>query len=286
MMVTHWRGYWDKVESPYYTRGMIKFNKNYLKEILSSKERFQTIFVKLDKSSKEGGKPEKAWIGYTLNFRKEMGRKKELIYFDIENLEECTWLIIPRLLSQSQYERYRIEGWYICSDDEFEKIIGYMDFLPPFIQKLQKTCKWEEFEYYVFLLLKLIGIHEIIRYPPKEQSGRPDGFFKFKSLVVIYDCTLKRDIKSKKDQIENYCRKLLSNNIINGYDIKNCKKQVWIITKGKSRRIEDFEIEDVKVKEISIDDLINIYERRLLDDSMNTEKLEELLIKIGESKNL
>ena len=61
--------------------------------------------------------------------------------------------------------------------------------------------------------------------------------------------------------------------------LKLFNQQVWIITKGESKELSDFD--NVKVKEISIYDLCEIYKKRLNDITYDNEKLVNDLIFIG-----
>lgn len=61
--------------------------------------------------------------------------------------------------------------------------------------------------------------------------------------------------------------------------LKLFNQQVWIITKGESKELSDFD--NVKVKEISIYDLCEIYKKRLHDITYNNEILVNDLIFIG-----
>ncbi|MEH2467480.1 hypothetical protein [Nostoc sp.] len=65
-----------------------------------------------------------------------------------------------------------------------------------------------EFEDYVFMVPRLLGIHNLYQYDKKNQAGRADGFFIIGSLAVMYDCTLRKNFdEHKKEQIENYINK-------------------------------------------------------------------------------
>ncbi|MHA2219697.1 MAG: hypothetical protein ACXADW_23400 [Candidatus Hodarchaeales archaeon] len=138
---------------------------------------------------------------------------------------------------------------------------------PSFFGKLLSTNNWEEFERYTYYLLKLLGIQTAYKFLGERQAGKADGFFKFGNLAVMYDCTLdNRNIESdKKDQIINYCNRLklgsieLSGNAIE--EFHNYHKQVWIITRGKTRSIKL--INDINVKEIAVEDIIGVYQERL-----------------------
>ena len=136
------------------------------------------------------------------------------------------------------------------------------------------------FEDYCFTILKLLGLTDTYQYPRAKQAGNADGFFKIKALEVLYDCTLSEYYQDyKKDQIENYIARLNKTQIT--IDTKEISlnttnnKQVWIITKNKTRIIKDSD--NILVKEISLIDLIDVLEERLSNlkyDNLMTRLLE------------
>ncbi|EIF40997.1 cold shock domain-containing protein [Haemophilus parainfluenzae] len=136
------------------------------------------------------------------------------------------------------------------------------------------------FEDYCFTILKLLGLTDTYQYPRAKQAGNADGFFKIKALEVLYDCTLSEYYQDyKKDQIENYIARLNKTQIT--IDTKEISlnttnnKQVWIITKNKTRIIKDSD--NILVKEISLNDLIDVLEERLSNlkyDNLMTRLLE------------
>ncbi|MCX8649489.1 hypothetical protein J3U21_08590 [Gilliamella sp. B2776] len=149
------------------------------------------------------------------------------------------------------------------------------------------------FEDSVFDLLKLIGLNKIFQFDRDCQAGKADGFFIIDNLAVMYDCTLKSDFESyKEEQIENYINKLNQKSQLT-FNIKKIdggitpktmvltgkNKQVWIVTKGESKEINDYD--NVKVKEISIHDLCEIFKKRLSDMTYDNEKLVNDFIFIG-----
>ena len=100
----------------------------------------------------------------------------------------------------------------------------------------------------------------------------------------MYDCTLREQFEDfKKDQIENYVNKIDQSQISfelkkpNGstytktVKIAGKNRQVWIITKGKSREISDYG--NVKVKEIGINDLILLFNIRIRSSVIEEEDL-------------
>ncbi|BBM43647.1 cold-shock DNA-binding domain protein [Leptotrichia wadei] len=84
----------------------------------------------------------------------------------------------------------------------------------------------------------------------------------------MYDCTLREDFEDYKEmQIDNYVSQINQNTIrVEKMEIalKEPKKQVWIITKGgnsKTRSIK--EKERVKIKEINIENLIELLSSKI-----------------------
>ena len=151
------------------------------------------------------------------------------------------------------------------------------DLVPAFFNKLSQTNNWKEFEEYTFYLLKLLGIQTAYNFLDERQAGKADGFFKLGNLAVIYDCTLdQKDFENtKSEQIVNYCNRLKQGNIEiserTTEEFYDHHKQVWIITQGKTRRVKL--VSSIEVKEISVDDLMNLYQERLTT-TMNDQALE------------
>ena len=151
---------------------------------------------------------------------------------------------------------------------------------PPFFDKLLSTHDWKEFEQYTCYLLKLLGIQAAYAFLGERQAGRADGFFRFGNLAVLYDCTLdNRDIEgNKKEQIINYCNRLKQGSIeLSGEttaEFHHHHKQVWVITRGVSRRIKL--INDIVVKEVSVQDIVKLYQERLRN-TVSDEELETRL---------
>lgn len=85
-----------------------------------------------------------------------------------------------------------------------------------------------------------------------------------------------REIDSKKkDQLINYCNRLKQGSIeLAGEtteEFHNHQKQVWVITRGTSRRIKL--VNDIAIKEVSIQDIIQVYHERL-EKALSDEELE------------
>ena len=124
------------------------------------------------------------------------------------------------------------------------------------------------FEDYTNIILKML-VTEIYPIPQQNQAGMFDGLFKIKNLEVIYDCTLSSNYEDyKREQIHNYAAKLEQTSLtVNGKEIslsKNSDKQIWIITKGSTKKIK--EINDIRVKEVDIHSLINEIEKKFINN--------------------
>ena len=124
------------------------------------------------------------------------------------------------------------------------------------------------FEDYTNIILKML-VTEIYPIPQQNQAGMFDGLFKIKNLEVIYDCTVSSNYEDyKREQIHNYAAKLEQTSLtVNGKEIslsKNSDKQIWIITKGSTKKIK--EINDIRVKEVDIHSLINEIEKKFMNN--------------------
>jgi hypothetical protein len=283
VMITDWDDHWDNIQSKstYYTERLIKFNLQSHQLV----ENAPTLFIKVEA---ETHKIIGAWFGYVRNFRKE----KKKIRFDVQREEEVDLneaLNIIKSIDAIPKPESPKSGWYLASQIkslEPEESALY----PPFFYNLIKPKDHSEFEDLVFQLLKLIGINNICKIDRKRQAGMEDGFFVFRNLAVIYDCTLKTDLTDKEEQINNYCRRL--DDVVElsckskgkPFNIKNKKKQVWIITRNKTQKIKDYpgdNGESILVKEISINDLIEIYIKRMKENLIE-EELERILENLGD----
>ena len=299
VMVTHWNNHWDNIpgNTTYYTKREIRFNLQSHQLV----ENAPTLFIKVKKVKEETYEMEKAWFGYVRNFNTVTNRDRISFNVQIENtldLKEALNIIegidaIPQPKSKPK------PGWYLVSQTKFQKpqikssIIIPEEFAlyTPFFYNLIKTKDHLEFEDLVFQLLKLIGINNICKIDKKEQAGREDGFFVFGDLVVIYDCTLNPNFRiDKEEQIKNYCWRLEKEE--GGlsckskgklFNIRNKRKQVWIITRNKTQKINEYSYESGKIiliKEISIYDLIEIYIKRIKENLFEDE-LERILENLG-----
>ncbi|OOS26398.1 hypothetical protein B0681_00450 [Moraxella porci DSM 25326] len=173
---------------------------------------------------------------------------------------------------------------------------SYLDYQKQIVDSLSTIDKINDsgdFEDATHLILRLLGIHSAYQFDRKKQAGKADGIFTIENLIVMYDCTLNVNFTDfKKDQIENYINKLnqkeqLTVDVlkIDGsstskmFKIENKKRQVWIITRGKTREINDYD--NIKVKEICIYDLISLLSTRIKDSSYDIDRLTSELILLG-----
>ncbi|MFZ8825936.1 MAG: hypothetical protein ACO2OT_03735 [Candidatus Caldipriscus sp.] len=283
VMITDWNNYWNKRESASYTKSLVKFDLQSHQLV----ENAPTLFIEVKKENYE---IEKAWFGRVRNFRKE----KKKIRFDVQKEEEVDLNealdIIKGIDAIPQPKSNPEPGWYLASQIKSSIIVPEeVALYPPFFYNLIKTKDPSEFEDLVFQLLKLIGINNICKIDRKRQAGMEDGFFVFRNLAVIYDCTLKTDLTDKEEQINNYCRRL--DDVVElsckskgkPFNIKNKNKQVWIITRNKTQTIKEYpgdNGESILVKEISINDLIEIYIKRM-KENLFEEELERILEDLG-----
>ena len=289
VMITDWDDHWDNIQSESkstsYTERLIKFDLQSHQLV----ENAPTLFIKVEeKTHKIIG----AWFGYVSNFKSGVDKKgREIISFNvqIENKVDLNQAlnIIKGIDDIPQPKSKPKPGWYLASQIKSYIIVPEeVGLYPPFFYNLIKTKDPSEFEDLVFQLLKLIGINNICKIDRKRQAGRADGFFVFRNLAVIYDCTLNTDLKVKEAQIDNYRMQLknlseLSCKKDNKYfNIGYTKKQVWIITRNKTRNIKDYPAESIFVKEISIYDLIEIYIKRIKENLFEDE-LERILEDLG-----
>jgi hypothetical protein len=260
-MITHFNNHWDKVPRTKYPKRFI--DPEVVKNITSSK----TIFVKIDQNSQ---KIEQVWEGKVERFE-TVGNN---ILFDViieRTIEDFTSFSIE--IKQPYWRRI---------DTSVQDSTFYLR--PPFFDNLLITRDWKRFEDEAFLLLKLLGLNTVFQFT--KQRGEADGFFKLGTLAVLYDTTLEDAFESKKQkQIENFCAQMKQGSIVingqkNTQTFHEVHKQVWIITRGISRVIGN--IDSIIVKEVTVLDLIKLYDERL-DFSMTSERFENGLRLIGEN---
>jgi len=256
IMVTHWDNHWDNLRdnSTCFTVGMLRGNMNESK----LKDNIKTIFIKRDKITKS---IEDAWVGSVININQgKLKNDKNCIYFRV--------IIEDKMPFPNKYSNYS-EGWYVDEEETEEKISKECIFDPSFFTELKMTTDWRKFEEYTYYLIRCLGIHNSHRFGFKKQKGKADGFFKFGNFAVLYDCTLdSRYEESKKIQIENFCDQMKKGIMEYNWkriNISNCNKNVWIITRTRNTRLIK-EIDEINVKEVSIEKIIELYRKRIKED--------------------
>lgn len=268
VLVTDFKTHWDK------NGNKSSYPVNFIR-CKDLKEDTESVFIKKDKS----GKITNAWKGSVTKIINN-GNDRTVFEFNIENK-----------LNPSEYKKYNKynNGWHEISNKAPEENIDGDILLPKFYELIGKGwIETADFEDYVYFLLRLLGIHRAYKIPGKLQSGQPDGFFRISNLAVIYDCTLRPDYtEMKNQQINNFCSQLLSGSINLPDNItestSDCQKQVWIITRQKTKLIRTLRNKDiVTVKEIAIDDIKDLYIKRL-SDALSEQDLENCLKTLGGS---
>ena len=258
VMVSVWNNWPTNCDDSYYTNNLIKCKVN------KDKINMETLFI--------NPKKKKAWLGY-IRYKEKTEKRT---YYDLKIEREET--AIPEELKSQEI------GWYLYPHDIQEsQPLQDKSFEPPFFDRLRTTKDPAVFENDVYCLLRLIGIHDIKKYPQNKQAGRCDGEFIFDKIAVKYDATLNEHYKSnKKEQIKNYRLQLEGDErfefATKNMDIKGKYKYVWIITRGISKFLDNNN--NVIISEISIENLISLYHDRL-NSSWTESELEEKLISLA-----
>jgi len=272
----------------------------------------EVVFIQTIKTDRAEIVVDEGWYGFVRNIDKKGHGEKDKTYFEVI-------LKKPKMSDDqlSKFKKYTESRWHVRSDElptpPASSDDAHPDLLPPadsataevppesaaksypdeqllpgFVALLKETRNPEEFELGVYLMLRLLGIHRVFPIPQRQQAGKGDGFFRFANLAVIYDCTLSSDFeKYKEQQVKNYCGQLLDGNVRVppnvDEDVKQAQKQVWIITKGTSRVLEERggNTGIVIVKEIGIEDIKQLYLDRL-SNPLDDRGLEKRLTAIGE----
>ncbi len=269
ILVTHFKRHWDQKREANFP---IRLIKNFPANRILAEKEIKAIFIKTNNEDKT---IENIWSGSVFNFKIE----KEHLFFELKILRKENDL-------KEKYKEYTESGWYPDSMEIWLQTVAQKKLLrPPLFDLLNETKHPSDFETYVFLLLRALGITEIIKFDPDNSGGKPDGLFTIRDLAVIYDCTLnpnylKKGKRSKETQINNYTLTLRDGKFVDSEEIKfipQKQKQVWIITKGKYEVISQDDV--VSVKEIPIDMLIEIFFKRLYS-CLDEAELSHLLVNI------
>ena len=89
-MVTHWVNHWDKIphNQTYYPFHLVESGISFLKGTWKGEQPVPTIFIKLNENTQV---PEKAWEGYTFDFKIDSKRKR--IYFRVKIEKKFKFLL-------------------------------------------------------------------------------------------------------------------------------------------------------------------------------------------------
>ncbi len=242
-------------------------------------------YIKLDNNGEEQGK-EIIFFTDNLDLSVERLEKDDRVEFSVQSRKTRNGLITKiarniKLLSKSSK---KVEDLEFSSSQAIDVKVA-KEAIVDFASNVMSISDAAQFEDYVFLLLRLLGIHKLYQYDKKNQAGRADGFFIIGSLVVMYDCTLRSHFEdNKKDQLENYVNKLKRSEITievrqtdggttkKKHHIETKNRQVWVITQGRSRGIMDID-GAIYVKEVSVKDLIRLLKAKLYSDTFEEEDL-------------
>lgn len=270
LLVTDRTGHWDKVSRPSYPQRMIQVDHG------KPKSGTEAIFIKID--NREDRRPEAGWKG-RVEAIEPPEKGSGLIYFK------------PGLTAELEPEEYgkyrgRDAGWYEVPDVSAPGNDGERLLLPHLFTELAGVKDHAQFEDLTYHALRLLGIHRSHQFPRDQQDGKGDGLFRFKNVLVVYDCTLRGEYGRKKwQQIKIYRNQLRTGDLKTpaGDDVEtrpDDHRRVWIITKGDSVVSERLGGEEVPVREVTVEDLRRLYMRRLLS-SLDEEALEHELSMLG-----
>lgn len=264
-MITNWARHWGGLaywnDSTMFTYPMIYWDYNKMPT-----GSVETIFIKKSKGS---GNIEQAWKGIVSNFRNDEYNNNACLRFDVSIKEaiDCP----------TKYKKMPL-GWHAVQDvvaNETVTTNSSDELTPPFFNTVLQTKDWASFEQHVYHLLRVLGIHDIYKYPQNDNRGKADGFFKFDNrLAVLYDATLDPNIAKKKQQINNYLDQLAKDTVefgIKSYTIKGIDKQVWILVQGNGEVKVIRDHDGIKVKLLPVQHLINLYNDRL-NNEMDKDK--------------
>lgn len=263
IMVTNWADHWSKFIGPDKRDAGTFFTLNMTHHPVLKKgpwfAKARTLFITLN----EKKQCTKCWIGYSRDFKTHKYNENPAIRFEIEGLEEVD--------CPPEFKSYPI-GWHLNEANSHA-------LNQPLFFSYMKTCAWQKFEEYSFQLLRLLGIHDVLKFPQNDNKGKSDGFFVFNTLAVLYDVTLDDNFKAtKKTQIDNYVNLLRKDKIKQGkreYSFHEKNREVWIINRGPQVKLLKT-VDDIKVKEIPYHRLIDIYYTRLSKE-IDTRELCDLL---------
>jgi hypothetical protein len=147
---------------------------------------------------------------------------------------------------------------------------------PAFFNALLHTNDPVLFEKYCFYLLRLLGVHDIHR-PANHAGADAHGFFKFRTLSVVYTTTLVPGVMQENKMITDHYLNLLKKEKINfsttSYTLQDTQKQVWVLCRGGSEQLLLRTEDDIKLKLVPVQHLITIYQQRLSEVQLNSDAL-------------
>jgi len=302
IMVTDFPDYWrDGQEASYPGKMFKKIDKQTSQEVkmfqkdptiddLQPFNKSPTTFIKIP--SKYDQKADKAWIGTVSGFRVDKTDKGKFWFKvhlestkEIDELEKEIWFSgcnvfeakeqgkVPDISNTPIQPPQPVQPSIVSQSSVSPKSQLRPPFFDNFLLKPNTSngeSDWKNFELYVHLLVRLLGVHQADKFPSEAQAGKTDGFFRIGNLAVMWDATVNTEFKVwKAEQIKNYYRKLFHDSSIDlptlgEITFTHCEKQVWIVTRSEISHLIKL-IDGIRVKEVGVRDLIEIYEDRLRD---------------------
>lgn len=279
VLVTAFCGHWEYVERSSFPRGMITVPDPLQEEL--------AVFLRYGRMANPQG-----WIGKI----SKISPDGDKVVFWFEIYREANEQEVVRATHALQGRK---QGWHAYPSQTMpEERFPVRDQLQiPFIEAmLNAQITLKDFEKFCYWLLRLLGVHDLYAVKSDSQAGHSDGFFMLGNLAVLYDATLSSDFETrKKQQIENYVHQLWSGAVqvrkqvrkqdgsveeIDRTFLTDRNKQVWILTRGRTRFISGAGKNDVEVKEVYVGDLVELFQKRILE-GMTLDELEEALRRLG-----
>lgn len=252
IMVTKFDNHWINLQNTKYKTGMLKNGMNEEK----LRDNTDTIFIKRDKNNRIVSTLE-GKVSDICIIQNNMGEKSISFSVKLDNKIDCP----------DRYLDYG-PGWYLENVENYHNVSNEPEkiFDPAFFDVLIRPNDWKEFEKYIYYLIRCLGIHIVHKFAPQDQRGKADGFFRFKNVAVLYDCTLDTDFRNRKEeQIKNFCNRLREGIITFGQelqDIHNCYKSVWIITNSQNHSLIQRR-DEITIVEVPVKKIIDLYRNRL-----------------------
>lgn len=207
-------------------------------------------------------------------------QRKYIKNIDFESLTVGTEVKFKPYINGDNYIAQELESVSINNSNNEDVFTITRNFISSLRNKVNNVKHGHTFEHDTLVILRLLGIPNIYPIPQDYAEGKCDGIFKIDSLEVVYDCTLRSESEwkeRKKTQIyTNYVTLITQtqtteNYILDGKNIsktitfgQKTDKQIWVITKGNTKVINDIDGK-VVIKEVSIYDLIDLAEERLIE---------------------